>query len=123
MIERLGAPWGREDKEVWMMDWDASLFCLKYIIMDITDIQVLVLVVKCKYWWNALVFHSFVTTDTHRLTPKILHLYPVNRVVASLVALMRKNLPAIQKTLPWFNRWIRKFPWRREWLPDSYVLV
>ena len=73
MIERLGALWGREDKEVWMMDWDTSLFCLKYIIMDITDIQVLVFVLKCKYWWNALVFHSFVTTDTCRLTPKILH--------------------------------------------------
>ena len=56
-----------------MMDWDTSLFCLKYIIMDITDIQVLVFVLKCKYWWNALVFHSFVTTDTCRLTPKILH--------------------------------------------------
>lgn len=80
VIERLGAPWGREDKEVWMMDWDASLFCLKYIIMDITDIQVLVLVVKCKYWWNALVFHSFVTTDTHRLTSKILHLYPLTEL-------------------------------------------
>ena len=34
---------------------------------------------------------------------------------ASLVALMVRNLPAMQDT--WFNPWVGKIPWRRERLP------
>ena len=31
---------------------------------------------------------------------------------AFLVVQLEKNLPAV-----WFNPWIEKIPWRREWLP------
>ena len=48
---------------------------------------------------------------------------PLQKQRASLVAQLVKNWPTIQKTLPWFNPCIRKFPWRREWLPDSYILA
>ena len=34
---------------------------------------------------------------------------------ASLVTQMVKNLPAIRR--PRFSPWVRKIPWRREWLP------
>ena len=34
---------------------------------------------------------------------------------ASLVAQLVKNLPAMRR--PWFDPWIGKTPWRREWLP------
>ena len=34
---------------------------------------------------------------------------------ASLVGQMVKNLPAMHKT--WFDPWVRKIPWRREWQP------
>ena len=33
-----------------------------------------------------------------------------------------KNLPAILETQIWFNPWIRKIPWRREWLPTPVFL-
>ena len=37
---------------------------------------------------------------------------------ASLVAQMVKNLPAMQETGEVeFDLWVRKIPWRREWLP------
>ena len=35
---------------------------------------------------------------------------------ASLVAQMVKNLPAMGET--WFDPWVRKIPWKREWLED-----
>ena len=35
-------------------------------------------------------------------------------VVAFLLTQMVTNLPAIQET--WFHPWVRKIPWRREWL-------
>ena len=38
----------------------------------------------------------------------------------SLLAQMVKNLPAMQETL--FDPWIRKIPWRREWLPTPAFL-
>ena len=34
---------------------------------------------------------------------------------SSLVAQLVKNPPAMQKT--WFDPWVGKIPWRREWLP------
>ena len=34
---------------------------------------------------------------------------------ASLVAQMVKDLLAMQET--WFDPWVRKIPWRREWQP------
>ena len=34
-----------------------------------------------------------------------------------MVAQTVKSSPAVQET--WFNPWIGKFPWRREWLPTS----
>ena len=34
--------------------------------------------------------------------------------IASLVAQMVKNLPAMQET------WVKKVPWRQEWLPLQY---
>ena len=37
-----------------------------------------------------------------------------------LVAQMVKNLPAMQR--PGFDLWIRKIPWRREWLPTPVFL-
>jgi len=33
---------------------------------------------------------------------------------------MVKNLPAMQKN--WFNLWVGKIPWRREWLPTPVFL-
>ena len=33
---------------------------------------------------------------------------------------MIKNLPAMQKN--WFNLWVGKNPWRREWLPTPGFL-
>jgi len=36
---------------------------------------------------------------------------------ASLVGQMVKNLPEIR-----FNPWVRKIPWRREWLPSTVIL-
>ena len=33
---------------------------------------------------------------------------------------MIKNLPLMWG--PWFDPWVRKIPWRREWLPVSVVL-
>ena len=33
---------------------------------------------------------------------------------------MVKNLPAMQET--WFNPWVRKIPWKREWLPTPVFL-
>ena len=39
---------------------------------------------------------------------------------ASLVAQLVKNLPAMQR--PWFNYWVRKMPWRRQWQPTSVFL-
>ena len=38
----------------------------------------------------------------------------------SLLAQMVKNLPAMQETL--FDPWVRKIPWRREWLPTPVFL-
>ena len=40
--------------------------------------------------------------------------------LASLVAQMVKNLPAVQETR--FNPWVGKSPWRREWLPTPVFL-
>ena len=39
---------------------------------------------------------------------------------ASLVAQMVRNLSAMQETR--FNPWVRKIPWRREWLPTLVLL-
>ena len=33
---------------------------------------------------------------------------------------MVKTLPAMQKT--WIDPWVRKIPWRREWLPMPVFL-
>ena len=41
-------------------------------------------------------------------------------VGASLVAQMVKNLPAMQET--WFDPWVGKIPWRREW-PHTPVFL
>ena len=40
-------------------------------------------------------------------------------VLLSLVVQM-VNLPVIQET--WFNSWIGKIPWRREWKPAAIFL-
>ena len=40
---------------------------------------------------------------------------------ASLVAQTVKNLPAMQKTP--VHPWVRKIPWRREWLPAPVLLL
>ena len=46
--------------------------------------------------------------------------------LTSQVAQMVKNLPAIQETqvqsLGWFQSWVGKIPWRREWLPTPVLL-
>ena len=39
---------------------------------------------------------------------------------ASLAAPTVKNLPAMKKT--WFDPWVGKIPWRREWLPTPVFL-
>ena len=46
----------------------------------------------------------------------------VRRKIASYYGLaqMVKNLPAMQETR--FNPWIRKIPWRSEWLPTPILL-
>ena len=41
-------------------------------------------------------------------------------VRASLVAQTVKNLPPMQ--IPRFDPWVRKIPWRREWLPTPVFL-
>ena len=38
----------------------------------------------------------------------------------SLTQASLKNLPAMQET--WFDPWVRKIPWRREWLPTPVFL-
>ena len=40
----------------------------------------------------------------------------IPELLASLVAQLVKNLPAVQET-PRFNPWVRKIPWRRKWQP------
>ena len=37
-----------------------------------------------------------------------------------LVAQLVKNLPAMQET--WFDPWVGKIPWKREWLPTPLFL-
>ena len=39
---------------------------------------------------------------------------------ASLVVQMVKNPPAMQET--WFDSWVRKIPWRSEWLPTLLIV-
>ena len=39
----------------------------------------------------------------------------------SLVDQMVKNLPVTQEI--WFNPWVEKIPWRREWLPTPGILA
>ena len=39
----------------------------------------------------------------------------------SLGAQMVKNLPAVQ-ALHWFNPWVGRIPWRREWQPTQVFL-
>jgi len=39
---------------------------------------------------------------------------------ASLVAQTVKNPLTMQET--WFNPWVRKIPWRKEWLPTPVFL-
>ena len=41
--------------------------------------------------------------------------FEYNSAVASLVAQLVKNLPAVGR--PGFHPWVGKIPWRREWLP------
>jgi len=40
--------------------------------------------------------------------------------LASLVAQTGKNLPAMWET--WFDPWVSKILWRREWLPIPVLL-
>ena len=51
---------------------------------------------------------------------KFLLLYRTCQVWASLEAYMVKNVPAMQET--GFDPWVRKIPWRREWLPTPVFL-
>ena len=44
----------------------------------------------------------------------------MHNVRASLLAQTVKNLPAMQ--IPRFDPWVRKIPWRREWLPTPLFL-
>ena len=46
--------------------------------------------------------------------------FEYNSAVASLVAQLVKNLPAVGR--PGFHPWVGKIPWRREWLSASVVL-
>ena len=42
---------------------------------------------------------------------------------ASQVALVVKNLPAMQENIRLgFDPWVRKIPWRKEWLPTPVFL-
>ena len=59
--------------------------------------------------WAALVFSESQPSLLSRDTP-----------VSSLVAQTVKNLSAKQET--WFDPWVRKTPWRREWLPTPVFL-
>ena len=54
-----------------------------------------------------------------RFLTAVLNLNEIIYVRASLVAEMVKNLPAVR---PRFNIWVRKIPWRREWLPTPVFL-
>ena len=52
-------------------------------------------------------------------------LYQVPRIIplASLIAQLVKNSPAMQENLgPWFNSWVGKIPWRRDSLPTPVFL-
>ena len=46
--------------------------------------------------------------------------YPLQCSCISLVAQLVKNLPAMQET--WFDPWVGKVPWRREWKPTPVFL-
>ena len=41
-------------------------------------------------------------------------------MLASLEVQVEKNLPAMQET--WVYPWVRKIPWRKEWLPTPVFL-
>ena len=43
-----------------------------------------------------------------------------NEILGFPGAQMVKNLPAMQET--WVQPWVRKIPWRREWLPTPVIL-
>ena len=57
-----------------------------------------------------VILHTHTHTHTHAHT----HTW------ASLVPQTVKNLPAKQEI--WFNPWVRKISWRREWLPTPVLL-
>ena len=42
-------------------------------------------------------------------------------IITSLVAQIVKNLPAVQ-VLYWFDPWVGKIPWSREWQPTPVFL-
>ena len=63
----------------------------------------------CILWSNAI---FILITLCKLITPATLR--------ASLVAHMVKNLPVMQETQ--VQSWVRKIPWRREWLPTSVFL-
>ena len=65
--------------------------------------------------------HSYSLVNS--ISPKLSSQYKRLRLrlaLASMVAQMVKNLPEMGR--PSFNPWIRKIPWRREWLPTPVFL-
>ena len=42
--------------------------------------------------------------------------------LASLVAQLVKNLPAMKDMRPQFDSWVSKIPWRRKWQPTAVFL-
>ena len=39
--------------------------------------------------------------------------------LASFVAQLVKNLPAVKEMRPQFDSWVSKIPWRRKWQPTA----
>ena len=53
----------------------------------------------------------------------VLHKYKTNTSWASQVALVVKNLPAVQEMREmWIDPWVGKIPWRRAWQPTPVFL-
>ena len=80
--------------------WSSLEFCLCYsLLLDILSC-------KLELPWSSL---SLSPLSSAGSTP-----------VSSLVAQTVKNLSAKQET--WFDPWVGKTPWRREWLPTPVFL-
>ena len=69
-----------------------------------------------------LFFFSHQDTSLFKKTDFIADSTFVKNLVASLVAQMVKNPPAMWRIEPGFNPWVAKIPWRRAWKPTPVFL-